>query len=158
MGYSLRELAGKAFTVIVAPELVEETIDRFRKGISGGTTPAYIAELVHRNKHRIPVEFVVTTLYDQKGKSMGRFGTGRDISERMKTAREMEKSREELRALAKRLQEIREEERTSIARDLHDDLGQTLTALKMDIAWLSREMGHRSGSPPGRTSPNGSTP
>lgn len=45
---------------------------------------------------------------------------------------------EQLRGLAARLEAAREEERTKIARDIHDELGQTLTALKMDIAWIGR--------------------
>ena len=44
----------------------------------------------------------------------------------------------QLRALAERLEEAREDERTTIARDLHDALGQALTALKLDIGWLRR--------------------
>jgi len=46
---------------------------------------------------------------------------------------------QQLRELASHLQDIREEERTNIAREIHDELGQQLTALKMDIAWLSRK-------------------
>jgi PAS domain S-box-containing protein len=45
---------------------------------------------------------------------------------------------DELRALSGHLQTIREEERTGIAREIHDDLGQSLTALKMDLAWIAR--------------------
>ncbi len=45
---------------------------------------------------------------------------------------------EQLRGLAARLEAAREEERTKIARDIHDELGQTLTALKMDVAWIGR--------------------
>jgi PAS domain S-box-containing protein len=45
---------------------------------------------------------------------------------------------EELRALTARIEAVREEERTGMARELHDELGQTLTALKMDIAWIGR--------------------
>jgi len=52
---------------------------------------------------------------------------------------------EQLRGLAARLEEVREEERTEIARDIHDELGQMLTALKMDIAWIAR----RATSPEG---------
>ena len=49
---------------------------------------------------------------------------------------EIERSREEQRALSRHLQSIREEEKASIARELHDELGSTLTALKMDLEGL----------------------
>ncbi len=45
-----------------------------------------------------------------------------------------------LRALAARLQGLMEQERTRIAREIHDVLGQSLTGLKLDIAWLKREV------------------
>jgi PAS domain S-box-containing protein len=45
---------------------------------------------------------------------------------------------EAMRALPARIEEVREEERTGIAREIHDELGQAMTALKMDIAWLAR--------------------
>lgn len=47
---------------------------------------------------------------------------------------------DQLRALAARVEAVREEERTGIAREIHDELGQALTALKMDLAWLTRRM------------------
>ncbi|RKR38558.1 PAS domain-containing sensor histidine kinase [Paraburkholderia sp. BL17N1] len=58
----------------------------------------------------------------------------RDITERVKAERAQRQSREELRELSANLQKIREDEKTRIARELHDDLGQQLTALKMDIS------------------------
>ena len=48
---------------------------------------------------------------------------------------------EQLRALAARNESIREDERTAIARDIHDQLGQALTALKLDLGWLGRRLG-----------------
>lgn len=47
---------------------------------------------------------------------------------------------EELRALAARIEAAREEERTEIARDIHDQLGQSLTALRLDVGWLQRRV------------------
>ena len=47
---------------------------------------------------------------------------------------------DQLRALSQHVESIREEERTGIAREIHDELGQGLTALKMDIAWLGRRL------------------
>lgn len=50
----------------------------------------------------------------------------------------LRQSENRLRALAVHLQSVREEEATLLARELHDDLGQNLTGLKMDLAWLDR--------------------
>ncbi len=74
--------------------------------------------------------------YDAAGRITGHFGIQRDVSDRVKALEELEQSRAELRALAARLQATREEERTRIAREIHDELGQALTALKLDVAWL----------------------
>ncbi|HEX5092674.1 MAG TPA: sensor histidine kinase, partial [Burkholderiales bacterium] len=60
----------------------------------------------------------------------------RDITLRLERDRRLERHREELRELSARVLEAREEEKTLIARELHDELGQLLTALKMDLAWL----------------------
>jgi len=45
---------------------------------------------------------------------------------------------EQLRALSARIEAVREDERTNIAREIHDELGQALTALKLDIGWVAR--------------------
>ncbi|CAD6554393.1 hypothetical protein LMG28727_05712 [Paraburkholderia kirstenboschensis] len=58
----------------------------------------------------------------------------RDVTERVRAEEAQQRAREELRELSANLQKIREEEKTRIARELHDDLGQQLTALKMDIS------------------------
>jgi signal transduction histidine kinase len=47
---------------------------------------------------------------------------------------------DQLRALSERVESVREDERGSIAREIHDELGQTLTALKMDLAWVARRL------------------
>jgi PAS domain S-box-containing protein len=63
-----------------------------------------------------------------------------DITEQFKTAEKLKKSYDEIRGLASHLQDVREEERAWIAREIHDELGQQLTSLKMDLSWLSRKM------------------
>jgi PAS domain S-box-containing protein len=67
-------------------------------------------------------------------------GTGFDISEGKRTQAKLQQINEQLRHLSAHLQDVREEERTSIAREIHDELGQQLTGLKMDIAWLRKKM------------------
>ncbi len=67
-------------------------------------------------------------------------GLANDVTEKHKARELLQKSYEEIRQLASNLQSIREDERTNIAREIHDELGQQLTGLKMDIHWLSRKV------------------
>jgi signal transduction histidine kinase len=61
----------------------------------------------------------------------------REIAERRVTEERLRESEENLRALAAHLQSVREEEQIRIAREIHDELGQALTGLKMDLTWLA---------------------
>lgn len=65
----------------------------------------------------------------------------RNITARKKAEEELHQLNEELRSLSSHLQNIREEERMQIARDIHDELGQKLTGLKMDVTWLNKKLG-----------------
>jgi len=62
------------------------------------------------------------------------------IRKRRKAEKELIKSREQLRAFSTYLQSIREEERTTISREIHDELGQSLTALKLQSAWIQKHL------------------
>ena len=81
------------------------------------------------------------------GESERLFCIVQDITQRKKAEDELEQSREQLRALASRHQRIREEERNRIAREIHDELGQTLTGLKMDTLWLKTQLAKHAATP-----------
>ncbi|KUY85454.1 histidine kinase [Burkholderia territorii] len=85
-----------------------------------------------------PIEASISQIRDGTGKLYTVML--RDVTERMRAENALKQSREELRDLSANLQNVREEEKTRIARELHDDLGQQLTALKMDLSavelWL----------------------
>jgi PAS domain S-box-containing protein len=82
-------------------------------------------------------------MYDRDGRIIGHFGIQRDVTQRRQEEKEILRSRQELRDLTTRLQLVREEERTSLAREVHDELGQALTGLKIDLAWLKSRMADR---------------
>ena len=64
----------------------------------------------------------------------------RDITERKQVEDELMESREQLRNLSAHLQSVREESQKLLAREIHDELGQDLTALKMDLSWLKGKL------------------
>ena len=68
----------------------------------------------------------------------GIFALSIDVTERKRSEQSLQASHEQLRALANRLQTVREEQSTHIAREIHDVLGQQLTALKMELTSLKR--------------------
>lgn len=64
----------------------------------------------------------------------------RDITERKRTAQEILLKNEELSALTEHLNDVREDERMEISRDIHDELGQLLACIKIDAKWLSKRI------------------
>lgn len=108
--------------------IVQEAISRITLG------GIAVFESRHRTKAgaTIPVE-ISSHRFDLGGKAFV-LSVVRDITHRNQAERA-------IRALAARLQTVREEEKTRIARDLHDDLGQLLTGLKMDLRWVERRLG-----------------
>jgi PAS domain S-box-containing protein len=77
---------------------------------------------------------------DAQGKPARMIGAMMDITDRKLTEQRLRDSREQLRALTAHLERIREEERTRIAREIHDELGQALTGLKMDLSWFAARL------------------
>jgi PAS domain S-box-containing protein len=69
---------------------------------------------------------------------------GFDISERKAVEDDLQTANEQLRHLSAHLQHVREEERKTIALEIHDELGQQLTALKMDLSWAMKKSARES--------------
>lgn len=86
------------------------------------------------NGEEFPVEASISQNRDAQGKLYTVLL--RDITDRQQAEQALQASRNELARLSARIQSIREEEKMHIARELHDDLGQRLTALKMDLSML----------------------
>lgn len=136
-GYSGKEIGAMHPTDFFEGEgklLIEEKIKEvFSKGMGDAE-----AEFVSKDGSRLPYYFKALRIIID-GKSC-LLGTGIDISDRKKAEQELDESYKAIRKLTGHLQDIREEERTNIAREIHDELGQQLTVLKMDVSWLNKKI------------------
>tara|TARA_B100000315_G_scaffold47101_1_gene41896 strand:- start:22136 stop:25192 length:3057 start_codon:yes stop_codon:yes gene_type:complete len=77
---------------------------------------------------------------DNAGKLLKTIGTVHDITEQHKADEEISRYHEQLRNLSARLQRLQEDERKSIAREIHDEFGQSLTGMKMELSWIRKKM------------------
>lgn len=82
----------------------------------------------------VPVEVNATRMNDGNILSIVR-----DITDRIRTHQQIRDYNIQLQQLTMHLQKVREEERASLSRELHDELGQQLTAIKMDLSWLNKK-------------------
>lgn len=98
-GYPSSELKELPFTTIIAPEFRASMIDHFRKGMMGSEAPPYECDVISRDGTRTPVEFLARTLYDKDGRPAGRFGIGRDITERRRLEQNLIASEKKYRNL-----------------------------------------------------------
>jgi PAS domain S-box-containing protein len=88
---------------------------------------------------------LVTVMQDENGKAVGYQSTVIDITARKALEAELFRHREDLRALAKRLVAVQETERKAISRELHDEIGQALTAVKFNLIEIGKDIAPECG-------------
>jgi PAS domain S-box-containing protein len=104
LDYTSDEWNGKTFAQIVAPECIDSVKDLFKRAIKGESIPVYVTDLIRKDGTKLSVEFNVETIYDSDGNPSGRYGIGRDITERKRVEGALE---EERRRLQQALDEVR---------------------------------------------------
>jgi two-component system sensor histidine kinase UhpB len=136
-GYSRDAFLGMAADDVRVPE-EREPFRAFLRRVSGAVIRGTFR---HAKKGGEPMDIdAIGHLVLWRGRA-ARLVVLNDITERKRTQRELEVSEERLRALSRRLLEVQEGERGRLARDLHDDVGQALTALKIQLESLARAAG-----------------
>jgi PAS domain S-box-containing protein len=124
----------------VHPEDLPRVIEKWRANMAAGETSEDEMRLQRADgEYRW---FLVRTapLRDEQGSIVQWFGSSIDIEDRMEAVEALRRSEQQLHALVGRLNTVREDEAKRIARELHDDLGQKLTALNMELADLEMKL------------------
>src|SRR5206468_2724905 len=124
------------FADFIHPDDMPGFTARFNRALaSTDATDSVQFRIRHRDGLWRVMESTGKMILDQSGTEIG-VVSSRDITERKHVEEELKRTSERLRALAAYIEFVREEERTGIAREIHDELGQVLTALKLDLAWM----------------------
>ena len=134
LGYTQEEMSSMNLGQFLLPEDVADDPVNYEM-LNAGVSTVKIRRMKRKNG-----TLVVTEVRSQQLPDGRYLSVIRDMTERLRAEEELKSSFKAVRSLTTHLQNIREEERTNIAREIHDELGQQLTVLKMDIAWLNKRL------------------
>jgi PAS domain S-box-containing protein len=124
-GYPRGEILGKHFWDFLAPEYRKQVRENLCKKLKETGETNYEVEIINKDGARVPVEVSSRLIYEE-GVAVGVQGSARDITER-------KRAQQALLTYSRRLIAAQEAERGRIARELHDQIGQMLTALKLNL-------------------------
>ena len=137
VGYTAEELVGVHLRQVVVPDFLDTVLHRYYQRLRGEVhSMRFTTRAVHRDGHTVHIEIHGTRMMFRGRPAVG--GVGVDISERVAQDAELRRSREQLQELTAYTSRKLEDQRLSLARDVHDELGGMLTALKMDVTRIAR--------------------
>jgi len=129
-GYTRDEIVGHQYTEFIAPDHVNFVRKRFCAKLAQKGETSYEVDVIAKDGRRVPVEVSSRAIYEN-GQIIGVQGMARDITER-------KLAQDTLQIFSRQLIEAQEDERRRIARELHDQIGQILTAVKMNLHTVQR--------------------
>jgi signal transduction histidine kinase len=124
---------------VFTPEDVQHILPGYKKALATGEVQRFTAKSTKRLSNNF-VEVTAIPIKNEYDEVVQLLSVSNDITERKNAEDDLVKKNIELRQLSLHLENIREEERTKMSREIHDELGQQLTGLKMEISWLNRNL------------------
>lgn len=136
-GYSSEEVIGLTPRILQGPGTSRKELDRLKEALTQWK-PVEVELLNYKkNKEEFWVSISVVPVCDEKGWFTHWISIQRDITDRKREEALLKGKNQDLKNLSDYLQNMREKERQHIAQEVHEELGQLTTVLKMDIDWLS---------------------
>ena len=138
-GYAADEIVKLTMKDYTSPESYDDVIERHSKRMKGiPVAQEFVYKGLRKDGTELWIEARVSILMEN-GKIVGTQSLERDITERRKAEEKIKATNEQLHQLTAHLQNVREEERKRIGREIHDELGQQITAIRMDVAWVDKK-------------------
>jgi len=141
-GYSQKEMLGQSLAALTFPDENNpaEELSRIRSEVM--QTGSWTGRMIpcRRKEGHFWADVTFAPVRNADGTPVGLIAVHRDVSELRRNQELVKEAHERTRNLAARLIAIREQERCAIARELHDELGQALTRLNIDVAWLAQQL------------------
>ena len=139
LGYKPDEMLGRAPVEFLFPEDIPENLDKVQ--------PSALSErrstdfrMRRKDGSTLWIHCTSVPIYADNGDYLGRLAMGTDMTDSKMAQDALRISEERYRELSSHLQSIAEAERTRIAREIHDELGARLTAVKMDVSWCADQL------------------
>lgn len=143
LGYTVEESLGKTFFDFTHKSDIPEAAQKFTDLINYTTNQCdHELRYISKQNEICWIEVKARRLEDNNGNLIGSSGIITNISERKNAEAAIAITTSQLRELSAHLQDVREEERVAIAREIHDELGQQLSVLKYDFGWIYSELGN----------------
>jgi PAS domain S-box-containing protein len=139
LGYSKAQAVGKVSHELLRTEFPQPLPEIRAELLRSGHWEGDLVKTA-RDGRRIVMASRWALQWGKRGQAPRVLVINSDITERKQGEELLVLQSEQLRALAERLQWVREEDRKQVARDLHDQIGQILTAIKMDMMWMTRHL------------------
>ncbi len=144
LGLSGEEIAARHFLDVIHPGDREREAALFAELVAGARDDYHLEKrYLHRDGSTLWAQTSVSAIRDPEGRFRCAISMVADITERRRAEQAVRTSRAQLRSLTRRLDAAREEEQKRLAHAVHDELGQGLSGLKLDLAWLERRLGRR---------------
>ena len=136
-GFKPSEMKNKHLLEWHPPELHAEILTSLNQ-INEKGQATIEAQMLASNGRTIP--FILSSIKFERDDEKYLIGVGTDITERKIMEEELRSSLDQLKKLTQYINQVRENERIAISRDLHDDLGQALTAVKIDLGFIKKNV------------------
>jgi PAS domain S-box-containing protein len=136
-GYTKNEFLQMDIQEFINPQKLERFFIEYQK-IIPEVKNLGVWKYRHKNGFLLDIETIAQDII-YKGEYV-RLTLAIDVTEKIKAEENLKKSYQDIRQLVARIENIREEERTTIAREIHDELGQQLAGIKMDLSWLTKKL------------------